>query len=125
MLCGQFDSMPRLLEVGSSDHELHAANIQGSLDDIIQIIFMCLFAVVFSSKDWISQVDPDLPSLERGSASMQTCTHVSVPQRFSVGHRCAPNPPQLMTERRKWPFTAPSSKSIAFCRALGRDDFIS
>jgi hypothetical protein len=61
MFCGQFDSMPRLFEIGSSDHELHTANIQGSLDDIIQIVFMCLFAVVYSSKDWISQVDADLP----------------------------------------------------------------
>ena len=55
-----FDSMLRFLEIGTSYHELLAASINGSMDDIFEIIFVTLSAMVFTTVYRIRKVDTDL-----------------------------------------------------------------
>ena len=52
--------MLRLFEIGASDHEFCAANVSSSLDDVGQIIFMGLFAVITAPENGVAQVDANL-----------------------------------------------------------------
>jgi hypothetical protein len=54
------NGMLRFLQVRASHHELLAAHVPCTLDDIIQIIFMDLFTMIIPFEYWITQVDPNL-----------------------------------------------------------------
>lgn len=47
-------------EVGTCYHELFAAYVFGALDDIVEIAFVGLFAVVVTLEHGVTQVDADL-----------------------------------------------------------------
>jgi len=46
-----------LIQVGSGDHELPAAGLEGSLQDTCKVVGMGLLAVIFATKDGIGKVD--------------------------------------------------------------------
>jgi hypothetical protein len=74
-----FDSIFRFLEIRSGHHEFLAASVDGSLDDVFEIVFMALGAVILAPEYGVCEVDADLKSLleevvlgktERGPTSM-------------------------------------------------------
>jgi hypothetical protein len=47
---GQLDGMLRLLQVGTSDHQFGAADVDGPLDDFLLVVIVSSFAVVDSAE---------------------------------------------------------------------------
>lgn len=68
ILFGNLDSVMGFFQTGSGDHHLKTSNIHGPFHHIVEVIFMCLFAVVYASKDWVPEVDPNLGSSVKASA---------------------------------------------------------
>jgi hypothetical protein len=55
--------MRRLFEVGSRGHELRATDVERSLYDLLEVVFVTPPAMVHSSKDWITEIDAYLPGV--------------------------------------------------------------
>ena len=60
MRFGYLNGMLRFLEIRTRDHELLAASIHGSMNDVFKIVFMTLGAVIFTAIYGIGEIDTDL-----------------------------------------------------------------
>jgi hypothetical protein len=69
MLLGNFERMPRALEIRARHNELGAADILGPLDDSREIVRVSSGAMVDSTKDGICEVYANLLGYVRQSAS--------------------------------------------------------
>jgi len=54
------DCVYRFFQVGACYHEFLASSVKSALKNVLKVIFMGLFAVVYSSKNRIAKVDSNL-----------------------------------------------------------------
>ncbi len=60
ILLGNVNCVLRLFKTRPCDHHLLAAHAECSFDNFVQIVFMCLLAMVDSSEDRIREIDANL-----------------------------------------------------------------
>lgn len=53
-------------QIGACYHELLTADGKGAVDDSVEIIFVCFFAVIDAAKDGVGEVDADLVEMLEG-----------------------------------------------------------
>jgi hypothetical protein len=73
MRFGDLNGVSRLFQIRACHHELLATGVQSTLEDVIEIVFMSLRAMVFSSKDGIPKVDTDLKLVKRFERDAYAC----------------------------------------------------
>jgi hypothetical protein len=57
------DGMLGLFEVRARDHKLLATSIESPLNNVFEVVFMSLRAVVLALENWIGKIDTDLDNV--------------------------------------------------------------
>lgn len=82
----------RFLQVRAGDHELLTARIQPALNDILEVIFMSLGSMMYSTEYRIREVDANLVHrlakshrADLGLADQHQCTEIAVRSTWREG----------------------------------------
>lgn len=78
----------RLFDIRACYHELLAAHIESSLQDVIEVVRMSLSPVIYACKHGISEVDSNLSPVRLYGLDVEWLlrTNINVSQVWRLGH---------------------------------------